>query len=723
VLAAALAWLAAALIGPARLGAAEWLVTPVSEPTALQSAIAAAADGDTVRVVGGRHTGPIRVDRRLTLIGEGSPEIDGGGAGTVVDLRAAGIAFSGFLVRGSGASLDQENAGIAVQAASVVVEDNRLEEVLFGIYLREAPGSVVRGNTIRGMDLDLPRRGDAIRVWYSDGVTLAGNRVARSRDVVLWYSNRLDIVDNSIEEGRYGLHFMYCDDARIEGNRMTGNSVGAFLMYSRRLRLAGNTITGNHGPSGYGVGLKDMDDAVVVRNDIAGNRVGIFLDNSPREAGSTSTIAGNLLVANDFGVMLLPNVARAAFEANGFVENEEQVGISGAGGDPGANLWRGNYWSDYAGYDADGDGRGDLPYRSERLFESLVGAHPALRLFHYSPASEALDFAARAFPMVRPRPKLEDASPSLRRPTLASSGGADRGGAGLSLAALAMLGGAVGLLVAPWAATRTPGGGAVVPASEERSMIEVESLTKSFGSSSAEGGRRALDGVSFTVARGESIALWGPNGAGKTTALRALLGVISYDGSVRIDGIDPARDGRRARSRIGFIPQEIPLQGGLGVAETLVLYARLRRAPMSRAESLLDELGLREHAGKRVRHLSGGLRQRLALAVALLGDPPLLLLDEPSANLDDRSRRSFLKVLRELRGDKTIVFSTHRASEVHALADRVLVLEGGRLIGQGTPEEMLGTEGRPRLRLVAEPRGGADVDPANETRRGDHGPS
>ncbi len=225
-------------------------------------------------------------------------------------------------------------------------------------------------------------------------------------------------------------------------------------------------------------------------------------------------------------------------------------------------------------------------------------------------------------------------------------------------------------------------------------MIEVEQLTKTFGR------QRALDEVSFVAERGESIALWGPNGAGKTTAIRALLGVMSYEGRVRIDGLDPRRQGKQARSRIGFIPQEIPLQGDLRVTETLEVYARLRRADPARAEVLLDQLGLREHAAKRVRHLSGGLRQRLALAVALLGDPAVLLLDEPSANLDDRSRRSFLDVLRELSGDKTIVFSTHRPSEVHALADRVLVLDGGRLVAEGTPDEILGKRGRTPLHLV-----------------------
>lgn len=214
-------------------------------------------------------------------------------------------------------------------------------------------------------------------------------------------------------------------------------------------------------------------------------------------------------------------------------------------------------------------------------------------------------------------------------------------------------------------------------------MIEVERVSKCFGE------QRALDAVSFSVPAGESVALWGPNGAGKTTVIRALLGVLAVEGAIRIDGIDPSRRGKRARRRIGFIPQEIPLQGDLSTEETIDFYARLRRCPADRGDELMQQLGLAAHADKKVKHLSGGLRQRLALAIALLADPPILLLDEPSANLDDASRRAFLEVLIGLKGDKTIVFSTHRRSEVLALADRVLLLDAGRLVGEGDPLELL----------------------------------
>jgi nitrous oxidase accessory protein len=648
--------------------------------------VAEAAPGQVLRVRGGWWRGPLVIERPLTLVGEEWPVVDGGGRGTVITVRAPGVVLRGLAVRASGTSLDEENSGIAVEAPGAVVRGNRLEEVLFGIYLRDAPGSEITGNRIAGKALAIARRGDAVRVWHSDGVTIAGNRVAGARDVVLWYSSDLTVRDNRVRNGRYGLHFMYCDDATIAGNLLYGNSVGAFLMYSRRLRLEGNTIAANRGPSGYGVGLKDMDDATVGRNLLAGNRVGVFLDNSPRESTSRSLLTANLVAGNDAGLLLMPNVRRAEVAGNSFVENGVQVAIGGGGGDAGANLWRANFWSDYAGFDADGDGHGDLPYRAERLFEAVADRRPELRLFAHGPAAEALDFAARAFPAVRPQPKLVDPEPLMRpRPAAGVPPLPDPGG-GWRPAAAGLLAGALALLALPLIGPGLRGArprAAAVPSRRGEPLIRARGVSRRFGR------RLALDDFDLEVQAGESVALWGPNGAGKTTALRALLGLLRCSGSIAVAGHDPWRQGKKARSLIGYLPQEIAFQGELSVAETLELFARLRRAGDERCQHLLAWLELEAHRDKPVGALSGGLKQRLALGVALLADPPILLLDEPTANLDPAARDAFLTLLRRLRKNgKTLVFSSHRSDEIRALADRVLVLAEGRLERSGPVDEI-----------------------------------
>ncbi len=661
----------------------------------LPAALASAPDGATVTVRGGAYHGSLRLERPVTLIGVDWPVIDGGNTGTVVQIMAPGVTLRGFVIRGSGDSLDEENAGIAVEAPRTIVEGNRLEETLFGIYLRQADGSVIQGNQITSKDLDVQRRGDPIRVWYSSDVLIADNVITRGRDVVLWYSERLTVRGNDVSEGRYGLHFMYCDDALIEGNRLLNNSVGAFLMYSRRMDLRHNTIASNRGPSGYGVGLKDMDDAVATNNLFLDNRVGAYLDGSPREVDSIGRFEGNVFAYNDIGVEMLPAVRNNAFTGNSFVENEEQMAIAGSGR-PGVNTWtigdRGNYWSDYAGYDGDADGRGDVEYRSQRLFEDLTARVPALKLFRYSPATDALDFAARAFPIVRPQPRLVDSGPLLapimpEAPALP----APRAGGWLAVGA-GLVSGALALAWLP-RRRRTPGAGAArqpvpadpaPPGTSDTPMIEAIHLTKRYGQ------MLALDDLSFSVRPGEAVAFWGANGAGKTTALRCLLHLIPFEGQITVNGLDVVRQGKAVRRLIGLVPQELTFHDDLTVRQTLVFYAALRRAQSDdHFAGLLDRLELAPHAGKRVRDLSGGLKQRLALALALLSDPPLLLLDEPTANLDIRAREEFLLLLLSLkRAGKTLIFSSHRLEEVTALADRVLLLEAGRLVVDAPPAEL-----------------------------------
>ena len=215
-------------------------------------------------------------------------------------------------------------------------------------------------------------------------------------------------------------------------------------------------------------------------------------------------------------------------------------------------------------------------------------------------------------------------------------------------------------------------------------MIEVTHLTKRFGHLTA------VNDLSFTVKPGEAVALWGANGAGKTTAVRCLLNLVPFDGTITLNGIDVKKQGKTARRLTGFVPQELTFHDDMSVAETITFYARLKKVPNGTDFSdLLERLSLMPHIKKPIRDLSGGLKQRLALALALLADPPILILDEPSANLDIRAREDFLLVLHALKqAGKTMVFSSHRLEEVTALADRVLLLEAGKLVVDAPPSEL-----------------------------------
>jgi ABC-type multidrug transport system ATPase subunit len=199
----------------------------------------------------------------------------------------------------------------------------------------------------------------------------------------------------------------------------------------------------------------------------------------------------------------------------------------------------------------------------------------------------------------------------------------------------------------------------------------------------------AVDGVTLNVSTGQAVALWGANGAGKTTIIKCILGLHRCQGRIRVAGVDARRHGKRARQRIGYVSQELAFDPDVSTLAATAFFARLKGTPPARAAQVLRQVGLSEQGAKRVGALSGGMKQRLALAIALLADPPLLLLDEPTSNLDVAARRAFLQLLGELKqAGKTIVFTTHRPEEVADLADRVIVLERGRVAADAAPDQL-----------------------------------
>jgi ABC-type multidrug transport system ATPase subunit len=204
-------------------------------------------------------------------------------------------------------------------------------------------------------------------------------------------------------------------------------------------------------------------------------------------------------------------------------------------------------------------------------------------------------------------------------------------------------------------------------------MIRIRGLAVRLGS------RPILQGIDLDVARGESVALVGANGAGKTTLLRCLLGLVRHSGSISVGGFDVQRDPVAVKRQLGYMPQ-VPAFCEETARGALAFVAKLRGAAPAEIPAVLERVGLSEHARRPVRDFSAGMKQRLSLAAALLGDAPVLVLDEPTASLDVEGQAELVRLLGGLvRGGRTLLLSSHRTEEIAALARRVVVLHEGRV--------------------------------------------
>ena len=236
-------------------------------------------------------------------------------------------------------------------------------------------------------------------------------------------------------------------------------------------------------------------------------------------------------------------------------------------------------------------------------------------------------------------------------------------------------------------------------------MIKVDNLTKRFGR------HPAVTGATFAVEQGEVVGFLGPNGAGKTTTIRMLTGFLPpSSGSASIDGLDVNRHSLEARRRIGYLPESVPLYRDMRVREYLRFRGQLKglggNSLRTRMDEVLERCGLRDVRRKMIRTLSKGFRQRVGLADALIHDPPLLILDEPTNGLDPNQIRAIRHLIKQLGQSHTILLSTHILSEVEMICDKIVIIDGGKVLASDTPANLISTmrtAGRISLELRADP--------------------
>lgn len=381
----------------------------------LQGAIDAAAPGATLLLGPGRHQGPIRIRKSLHLWGPAAAEVVGSD-GSTVRVEADGASLHGFTVRGSGQRFDLMDGGVWLQGKELVAERLTVRDSLFGILVERCERAAVRGCTVVGTGLPaMGLRGDGIRLWETNDSEVTDNTVTDSRDLVVWYSSRNQLLRNRVSRSRYGTHFMYSHENRLEDSRYQDCEVGVFVMYSRDITLRRNLLARASGSAGIGLGLKEAGNVVVEDNWFLANTTGIYADASPLDPAHHNRFVRNVVRYSEAAVKLHSTVKRSQFADNDFRDNGAVVAVGGLGDALGCEFV-GNHYDTYRGYDLDGDGRGDVPFEFRRLSTQLEGRFPELALLHGAPAMGLVDMVGEVLPLFTPKTLLRDAAPRMAPP-------------------------------------------------------------------------------------------------------------------------------------------------------------------------------------------------------------------------------------------------------------------------------------------------------------------
>lgn len=375
-------------------------VGPHAPYQSIALAISAAVDGDTVRVESGAYNENLILSKSIRLEGVNSPHVIGSGSGSVIIVAAANSSIIGFRITNSGRDLQAEDAGILLRSNGNTIEDNELSDVLFGIYLLHSADNSIRRNRIAGRaEVESGERGAGLHLWNSPLNLLEDNVISHARDgMYIQSSPNNTIRRNRVSNLRYGLHYMNSDNNRFEDNVFHDNVAGAAIMYSKNIELRRNAFVRNRGFSSFGILFQDCQQCITEQNLILNNAVGLFL-----EATNGSVFRSNTIAENDVALQIFASSAENTFTGNNFINNLSPLQMVGLGSRirPQSENMRGNYWSEYDGYDLDSDGIGDVPHKIQNIFEYLEGNLPRLRIYLNSPAARSVELAERSFPILK----------------------------------------------------------------------------------------------------------------------------------------------------------------------------------------------------------------------------------------------------------------------------------------------------------------------------------
>jgi nitrous oxidase accessory protein len=375
----------------------------------LYSALAGSSPGDTLYLKSGVYQGLFEISTPATLIGDTGSVIDGRGDGDVITISADSVVLEGIMVRNSGTRLLKDMSGLKVTGNYVTISGCRIEDCLHGVYVKGGNSVNISNNVIVGrFNIQEADRGNGIHLWSTADNIIEGNDISFARDGIYFsFANRTTVKNNHIHNLRYALHYMYSDDNYFENNIFDHNVAGSALMYSKNIEFSRNVFAHCRGFRAYGILLQSVNYCRATDNLILDNTRGIFFDDA-----NYCSFLENDIVQNDLALQIKASCEENSFVGNNFISNLAHCMLDASIVD--RTYWskdgKGNFWSDYDGYDLDGNGVGDIPHELQDVFEYIESNHPAIRFYLYSPASQLLTAAEKRIPILR-KSQIQDPYP------------------------------------------------------------------------------------------------------------------------------------------------------------------------------------------------------------------------------------------------------------------------------------------------------------------------
>lgn len=390
-------------------------VCPTCEIHSLRQALEIAVPGTTISVGPGTYEeNNLLINKPLHIIGMTNqvlPVVDAKGKGNGFVIQADHVEIAGLRIKNSGFSDTEEMAGIKViKSSDCLIRNNLLENNTFGIYLAGSKSCTILANRIYGTHHSENLSGNGIHIWNGDHMTIKDNELSGNRDGIYFeFVTDSSILKNkSFSNMRYGLHFMFSHNNEYRENLFRDNDCGVAVMYSRNVRMFRNRFEQSHGPSSYGLLLKDISESFVAGNVFLDNTAGVLLDGTTR-----TNFEGNLFKKNGWALRALGDTDSNKITRNDFVANTFDV-TTNAGASQ--NEFIGNYWSRYRGLDLNNDGFGDEAFRPVQLSSMLMAHYEISAMLIHSTFFSVLDQIENALPALTPE-TFKDMQPRMKRAT------------------------------------------------------------------------------------------------------------------------------------------------------------------------------------------------------------------------------------------------------------------------------------------------------------------